>query len=54
MQSGLGGIAMGGGTVKLLCASQNNNTIYMDSLFNACYIDMFYPQILQWSLILPM
>jgi len=50
MQSGLGGIAMGGGTVKLLCASQNNNTIYMDSLFNACYIDTFYPQIRQWYL----
>lgn len=50
MQSGLGGIAMGGGTVKLLCASQNDNTIYMDSLFNVCYIDTFYPQIQQWYL----
>ncbi len=49
MQSGLGGIAMGGGTVKLLCASQNDNTIYVDTFFNECYIDTFYPQILQWS-----
>lgn len=49
MYSGLGGAAIGGGTVKLLCASQNDNTIYMDSVFNECYIDNFYPQILQWS-----
>ena len=48
MHSGLGGIAVGGGTVKLLCASQNDNTIYMDSLFCECYIDTFYPQIQQW------
>ncbi|MHC1774480.1 MAG: T9SS type A sorting domain-containing protein [Lentimicrobium sp.] len=49
MHSGLGGIAIGGGTDKLLCASQNDNVIYMDSLFHECYIDTFYPQILQWS-----
>jgi hypothetical protein len=49
MYSGAGVFGWGGGTVKLLCASQNDNTIYMDTLFNECYIDTFYPQILQWS-----
>jgi hypothetical protein len=47
MYSGAGVFGWGGGTVKLLCAAQNENTIYMDTLFHECYIETFYPQILQ-------
>lgn len=49
LHSGFGSLLMGGGTVSMLCCNQNGNTIYMDSLFNKCYFDTFYPQIIQNS-----
>jgi len=49
LNSGFGGPAPGGGAPKLLCCSKNDNQIYMDSLFGECYIDQFYPQIIQES-----
>jgi hypothetical protein len=47
LQSGFGALGGAGGTVSMLCCNQNGNTIYMDSMFNKCYYDTFYPQIIQ-------
>ena len=46
LNSGLGGVPLGGGTRELLCCSENDEVIYMDSLFGACFIDEFFPQII--------
>ena len=45
LASGYGGAGFAGGNPKLLCCSKNGETIYMDTLFNTCYIDDFYPKI---------
>ncbi len=45
LASGYGGAGFAGGTSKLLCCSTNDNVIYMDTIFNTCYIDEFYPKI---------
>lgn len=47
LHSGFGTIMGAGGTISMLCCNQNGNTIYMDSMFNKCYYDTFYPQIIQ-------
>ena len=47
LHSGFGALSVGGGTVSMLCCSQNGITIYMDSMFNKCHYDTFYPQIIQ-------
>lgn len=47
LNSGLGGTLITGGTRKLLCCSQNDTVIYMNSVYGECYIDQFYPQIIQ-------
>ena len=47
LYSGFGVAGGAGGTVSMLCCSQNGNTIYMDSMFHKCYYDTFYPQIIQ-------
>lgn len=49
MHSGYGALVAPGGDISMLCCNQNGNTIYMDSLFNKCYYDTFYPQIIQNS-----
>lgn len=42
--SGIGAGYLGGFS-KLLCCSSNDTIIYMDTTFNTCYIDEFYPKI---------
>ena len=46
LHSGFGSYPVGGGTVSMLCCNQNGTTIYMDSIFNKCYYDKFYPKII--------
>lgn len=43
--SGLNGFDLTGGTYKLLCCSKNDTIMYMDTFFNSCYIEEFYPKI---------
>jgi hypothetical protein len=45
--SGVNASGMSGGFSQLLCSSTNDTVIYMDSTFNTCYIDEFYPKIIQ-------
>ncbi|NOX47415.1 MAG: T9SS type A sorting domain-containing protein [Chlorobi bacterium] len=45
LASGYGGVGFGGGAPKLLCCSKNDDIIYMDTVFNTCYIDEFFPKI---------
>ena len=45
--SGIWASGMTGGYRNLLCCSQSDSIIYIDSVYNSCYIDDFYPNILQ-------
>lgn len=49
LNSGIGGSGFVGGGFDLLCCSQNDSMIYMYSYWDSCYIDYFYPQIIQES-----
>ena len=49
LHSGYGALEAPGSGISMLCCNQYGNTIYMDSLFNKCYYDTFYPQIIQNS-----
>ncbi len=46
LNSGIGGVMIGGGHTRLLCYSENDTVFYSDPLFDECYIDQFYPQII--------
>lgn len=45
LHSGFGGADVAGGSANFLCCSINDTVIYMDSIYNSCYIEEFYPQI---------
>jgi len=45
LYSGLNGALIAGGGTDLLCCSKNDTLIYMDSVYNSCYIQEFYPKI---------
>ena len=45
LYSGFNGSMMAGGSADLLCCSKNDTLIYMDSVYNSCYIEEFYPKI---------
>lgn len=45
LNSGFGGVASAGGEPKLLCCKENETLLYMDTMFNTCYIAEFYPKI---------
>jgi len=47
LNSGLGGSGFCGGTNELLCCKKNNTIIYFNTTYNSCYIETFYPQIVQ-------
>ncbi len=49
LNSGLGGSGITGGTSVLLCCKQNGSIIYFNATYNSCYIETFYPQIIQDS-----
>jgi hypothetical protein len=44
LNSGLGGAGYAGGGDELLCCSKNDTIIYMDTVYNSCYINEFYPK----------
>jgi hypothetical protein len=44
--SGVYGAGYAGGFSYLLCQSQNDTLIYSDTVFESCYINEFYPKIL--------
>jgi hypothetical protein len=48
MYSGAKSEPSAGGSIDLLCCSQNGTTLWMDSLFACCYIDTFYPRFLSY------
>lgn len=45
LYSGLGGAGAAGGFNRLLCCSQNDTLLYIDSAFNRCYVSELYPVI---------
>lgn len=45
LNSGFGGACYAGGSMNLLCCSKNDTIIYMDTVYNSCYIQDFYPKI---------
>jgi len=45
LYSGVNCYGMTGGGTDLLCCSKNDTVIYMDSTYNSCYIEEFYPKI---------
>jgi hypothetical protein len=45
LYSGLGGAAVASPIWKLLCCSQNDTLIYMDSIYNRCFLSEFFPKI---------
>ena len=49
LNSGIGGSGYTGGGFDLLCCSQNDTIIYMNSFYGSCFINEFYPQILSDS-----
>jgi len=49
LNSGIGGAGYAGGGMDLLCCSKNDSVIYMDSTYNSCYIQEFYPKIVSES-----
>lgn len=49
LNSGIGGSGYVGGGFDLLCCSQNDTIIYMNSFYGSCYINKFFPQILSES-----
>lgn len=49
LNSGLGASGICGGTNVLLCCRQNGTIIYHNTVYNSCYIETFYPQIIQDS-----
>jgi hypothetical protein len=46
LYSGIGGAGYAGGGQDLLCCSKSDTNIYMDTVYNSCYIQEFYPQII--------
>ncbi|MGE5382080.1 MAG: T9SS type A sorting domain-containing protein [Omnitrophica WOR_2 bacterium] len=49
MYSGSNSIGIGGGSIELLCCTENGATLWMDSLYACCYLDTFYPRFLSYS-----
>lgn len=49
MNSGLTASGIVGSSASMLCCSQNNTTIWMDSLFANCYLNEFYPQFVSYT-----
>lgn len=49
LNSGYGGSNFTGGGADLLCCSKNDTIIYMDTIYNSCYISEFYPKIVSES-----
>ncbi|MFA5417977.1 MAG: T9SS type A sorting domain-containing protein [Bacteroidales bacterium] len=45
LYSGIGGAGFAGGGTDLLCCSKSDTIIYMDTLYNSCFIQEFYPKI---------
>lgn len=45
LYSGFNGSGWTGGSKDLLCCSKDDTLIYMDSVYNSCYIEEFYPKI---------
>jgi len=45
LNSGYGGAGYAGGGMDLLCCSKSDTIIFMDTLFNSCFIQEFYPKI---------
>ncbi len=45
LNSGVFGVPLGGGGMKLLCCSEDGNLIFRDSTYHSCFISEFYPKI---------
>lgn len=45
LHSGRGGFFIGGGGPNLLCCSQNDYLLYMDTTFHGWFVTTFYPQL---------
>ncbi len=45
LNSGLHGAGFAGGGSDLLCCSKSDTIIYMDTVYNSCFIQEFYPKI---------
>lgn len=45
LNSGMGAVAWGGGSVELICTKKNGELIYQHDVFQDCWYDEFYPKI---------
>ena len=45
LYSGFGGAGFAGGGQDLLCCSKSDTIIYIDTVYNSCFIQEFYPKI---------